>query len=68
VAGTKQGRGRKARKGKGEEVPFPLSLIPSPFSFLPLPFLSLRDRLEVVAWYERRAAIVNAWSISNRQR
>ena len=50
MAGTKQGRGRKARKGKEEKVPFPPpSLIPSPFSFLPLPFLSLRRRLEVVA-------------------
>ena len=59
MAGTKQGRGRKARKVKGEKVPFPPSLIPSPFSFLPLPFLSLRRRLEVVALYERRTAIVN---------
>ena len=71
MAGAKQARGgerrrRKARKGKGEEVPF-LSLIPSTFSFLPLPFQSLSRRLEVVAWYERRAATFNAWSLSNRQ-
>ena len=61
-----EGRGRKARKRKGEEVPFPLSLIPSTFSFLPLPFQSLSRRFEEVAWHERSVAPVNAWSISNR--
>ena len=71
MAGAKQamggeGRGRKAPKGKVEEVPFPLSLIPSPFSFLPLPFLSLRRRFEELLGM--RAATFNAWSISNRQR
>ena len=61
-------RGRKARKRKGEKVPFPPSLIPSPFSFVPVLFRCLSRRLEVVAWHERRAATFNAWSISNRQR
>ena len=73
MAGAKQARRREGRGGgekrereSGEEVPFPLSLIPSTFSFLPLPFQSLSRRLEVVAWHERSAATVNAWSISNR--
>ena len=59
------GRGRNGWKGKGVQVPFPLSLIPSPFSCLLLPFLRLRRRFEEVAWHDRRAATFNAWSISN---
>ena len=57
TAGAKQARGgegwgRKARKGKREEVPSSISLIPSLFFFLPLPFLSLRRRFEEAAWYK----------------
>ena len=35
--------GRKARKGKGGEVPFLLFTIPSPFSFPPSPFEDFED-------------------------